>query len=86
MSGEIIDGREATLKARQYFVETHGSNAVIAFEVKDVVYDEKDLTWKVSCGFFSSYMSLIKSFYDVTVDSKGRIMKVTKIPPPEGYH
>lgn len=80
---EVVDGRVAALKVKQSFIDVHGPMGVIAFEVRDILFDETNQTWKVTCGFFTGFLSAAKFFYDVVVDSNGTIRGVTKLPPSE---
>jgi len=59
------------LKVRQYFIDVRVLQGVVDFEVKDAIYDKIDQTWEVICGFLPTFMSMIKFFYEVIIDSSG---------------
>ncbi len=76
-----IDGREATLSARDYFIETSGQYSVLGFAVEEVTYDDNVHKWTVKCSYFPGFVSF-KEYYQVDVDDDGKILKVSKIAPP----
>ena len=74
-----LDGRQATKKVIDYFTETYGSNGVIQFEIINVDFDSNKGVWTIDCGFFRNYVSSIKDFYKVEVNSDGDIASVKRI-------
>ena len=75
-----VDGREATLKVRDYFVEVHGPYAVIGFSVENVSWNEAKKEWEVQCSFFPG-MVPTRDYYEVTISEDGGILNVAKIAP-----
>ena len=72
-----IDGREATLQARQYFEETLGQFGVFSFEVKSVKLDQEESLWAIMCSFERG-ISGERIHYQVYVREAGGIDSVTK--------
>lgn len=78
---EILDGRAASLKAREYFEEVHGTYNVLGFAVEEVTYHDANKTWEINCNFFPGLVSY-KLRYKVIVDAvSGKILKVQQLEP-----
>lgn len=74
-----MDGREATQKVKDYFVETNGLWGVIAFAVENVEFDQASGNWIIECSFLPAMMAPEKYFYKVIVSDNGNIEKVEKV-------
>lgn len=80
MAQPSLDGRQASLKVREYFETVHGSFRVIGFDVEEVAYDESTQTWTITCNFFEGILSNYKVRYKVKLDAKdGRILDVKQL-------
>lgn len=75
----MIDGRQATIIAREYFTSAHGAFAVWNFEVEEVKHTEKNGVWSVTCGFHPTMFAVKKSRYTVLVSDDEQIRDVTKL-------
>ncbi|MHC1611011.1 MAG: hypothetical protein ACXQTW_05375 [Candidatus Methanospirareceae archaeon] len=79
---EVIDGREASLKVREYFEEVHGLFSVLAFSVEEAAYEEDKKAWEIICNFFPGSSATHSMRYEVEVDARdGRILKVKQLEP-----
>lgn len=76
-----IDGREATRRAKGYFVEVHGEYGVIGFKILEVKHDEQQGEWLVRCTFYPAG-AFAELQYEVRVSDSGDILGVSKIEPP----
>ena len=82
MEGEVIDGKEATLKVRKYFEEAHGPFGVLVFEIEEAAYKEEKKVWRIVCKFYPSLAATNKMRYEVEVDAKnGKILGVKQLGP-----
>ena len=77
-----IDAREATKNVRQYFEENYGAMGVLLFEIDKTEYNKTDKSWTITCNFFRTFASTIKSYYTVIVNSNGSLGSVNKITKP----
>jgi len=73
-----IDGREATLRTKQYFEESLGSFGVISFEIKSVKFDDVKSLWEVLCSFERGFSGQAVS-YQVTLKEDGDIVSVKQL-------
>lgn len=78
----VKDGKDASLRCRQYFEEVHGTYGVYNFKVIDVGYEKKDDVWSVRCEF-APWMSGTQPpqmlEYDVGVKGSGEVFGVKRV-------
>lgn len=76
-----MDAKELSKKVKDYFFEVHGQYAVFGFRIEDVSFDSKEETWKIECSFLQAMLDTEekRAHYEVTIDSQGKMKKVTKI-------
>lgn len=79
----VLDGREASIRVRNYFFEVHGALGVLAFEIMDVRFNEQEKVWIVRCGFFTSILAPQKTYFEVRVSEDGKIQEVTQTTGPQ---
>jgi len=73
-----LDGREAALKVREFFHDTHGPLGVLMFEVESA--DFNGGKWHIRCSFYPSFLATAKVRYEVVVDAEsGRILEVNQV-------
>ena len=73
-----LDGREAALKVREFFHDTHGPLGVLMFEVEKAIHSGG--AWLIRCSFYPSFLARSKVYYDVVVDAEsGRILEVKQL-------
>jgi len=76
-----IDGREATRRVKQYFLEVHGQFGMMGFRVLEVRHDEQQQQWVVRCAFYPG-ATFFELEYEVRVSDSGDILAVSKTEPP----
>ena len=76
-----MDAKEISKKVKDYFFEVHGQYAVFGFRIENVSFDSKEEGWKTECSFLQTMLDTEekRAYYEVTIDSQGKIKKVTKI-------
>ncbi|MBI5188981.1 MAG: hypothetical protein HZA07_07990 [Nitrospirae bacterium] len=76
-----MDAKEISKKVRDYFFEVHGQFAVFGFRIEDVSFDKKSNAWKIESSFLQSVVDTDEKrvYYEVIIDSQGKIKNVTKV-------
>ena len=77
-----IDGREASLRTKQYFEEVHTTWGVLKFAIRSVEYNAAEHLWDVRCTFLRSF-SGPRAAYKVTLKDDGTIESVTELEEPQ---
>lgn len=76
-----IDGREASLRTKQYFEEVHTIWGVINFAIRSVEYKAAEQLWEVRCTFMRGLGGPIVT-YKVTLKEDGKVESVTELEEP----
>lgn len=76
-----IDGREASLRTKQYFEEVHTTWGVLSFAIRAVEYKVSEQLWEVRCTFIRG-LGGSKVNYKVTLKEDGKIDSVTELEEP----
>ncbi|MDD5126495.1 MAG: hypothetical protein PHR43_00090 [Dehalococcoidales bacterium] len=74
-----MDGRAASLKAREYLVELNGSYNIWNFQVENVEYNEQNKTWAVQCSFTPNMFVTERLKYEIIVSDTGSIKSAKKV-------
>lgn len=76
-----IDGREASLRTKQYFEEVHTTWGVMNFTIRSVEYKVAEQLWEVRCTFIRN-LGGPRVAYKVTLKEDGKVESVTELEEP----
>lgn len=74
-----LDGRTASLKARDYLVTMHGNFGVWNFQVEEVEFNEQTKTWIITCSFSPGMLDLQRLNYEIQITDEGNLRSAKKI-------
>lgn len=74
-----LDGRTASLKARDYLVTMHGNFSVWNFQVEEVEFNEQTKIWIITCSFSPGMFDPQRLNYEVQITDEGDLRSAKKI-------
>jgi len=74
-----LDGRTASLKARDYLVTMHGVYSIWEFHVEEVEFNEQTKTWVIICSFLPAMLAPQRLKYEVQITDEGDLRSAKKI-------
>jgi hypothetical protein len=77
-----IDGREASLRTKQYFEEVHTTWGVLNFAIRSVEFKVAEQLWGVRCTFDRG-IGGPRVNYKVTIKEDGKVESVAELEEPQ---
>ena len=74
-----LDGRTASLKAKEYLIEMHGPYGIWGFQVESVEYNLAGAAWRVECSFATSMLVTDRLRYEIIISEDDTINSVKKV-------
>jgi len=73
-----LDGKTASLTARDYLVTLHGSYNVWNFQVEKAEYEEKSKAWIIECSISPNMFTSERLVYEISISDDGNIKSANK--------